>query len=97
MVEVLFNHEAHEEHEAHEVSIIENFVNSIIIRSWKYNRLNKTPPLTWRESIDIKFSKGKVKMTDNTIFIFYISLAIVGLLYYKKKYIIKYKYGKEEK
>ena len=42
MVEVLFNHEAHEEHEAHEaheeheaheVSIIENFVNSIIIRS----------------------------------------------------------------
>ena len=39
----------------------------------------------------------KCKMTENTIFIFYISLAIVGLLYYKKKYIIKYKYGKEEK
>ena len=26
----------------------------------------------------------RCKMTDNTIFIFYISLAIVGLLYYKK-------------
>ena len=38
----------------------------------------------------------KCKMTDNTLFIFYISLAIVGLLYYKKKYIVKYKYGKKE-
>ena len=36
----------------------------------------------------------KCKMADNTIFIFYISLAIIGLLYYKKKYIAKYKYGK---
>ena len=39
----------------------------------------------------------KCKMTENTLFIFYISLAIVGILYYKKKYIVKYKDGKEEK
>ena len=39
----------------------------------------------------------KCKMTENTIFIFYISLAIIGLLYYKKKYISKYKYGKKGK
>ncbi len=37
------------------------------------------------------------KMSTNTSFIFFISLGIIGLLYTKKKYIVKYKNGEKEK